>query len=87
LNIGIVHGHDAIVLSAFGCGAYRAPPQLVAEAFREVIEEDLQLYRNYRKIVFAILDDHNTGKAHNPHGNLAPFAEVFEEPLKNKQAN
>jgi hypothetical protein len=26
-----------------------------------------------QEIVFAILDDKNTGKSHNPEGNLAPF--------------
>jgi hypothetical protein len=29
------------------------------------------------KITFAILDDHNAGKQHNPEGNLKPFVDVF----------
>lgn len=29
------------------------------------------------KITFAILDDHNAGKQHNPDGNYKPFVEVF----------
>ena len=31
----------------------------------------------YRKIVFAILDDHNAHQSHNPKGNLKPFADEF----------
>jgi uncharacterized protein (TIGR02452 family) len=31
-----------------------------------------------QEVVFAILDDKNTGKAHNPEGNLAPFKSRIE---------
>jgi hypothetical protein len=31
-----------------------------------------------QEIVFAILDDKNTGKEHNPEGNLAPFKSRIE---------
>lgn len=44
---------EVIILGAFGCGAFKNPPQIVARAFREVIEENN--YENYfKKIVFAI---------------------------------
>lgn len=33
--------------------------------------------KEYRKIVFAILDDHNAHQSHNPEGNLKPFADEF----------
>jgi hypothetical protein len=32
---------------------------------------------SFKYIVFAIIDDHNAMKAHNPLGNIRPFAEVF----------
>ncbi len=32
---------------------------------------------SFKYIVFAIIDDHNANKAHNPTGNVQPFAEVF----------
>lgn len=42
-----------IILGAFGCGAFKNPPEVVAEAFREVIEENH--YTTYfKRIVFAI---------------------------------
>lgn len=80
LNIGIRSGDDHLVLGAFGCGAYGNPPKKMAEMFKEVLSEDL--YRHaFKKIVFAILDDHNAKKEHNPEGNYAPFAEVFKNGL------
>jgi hypothetical protein len=37
LSAGIEKGHDAIVLSAFGCGFNQAPPQAVAAVFRDLL--------------------------------------------------
>ncbi len=76
LRIGLKHGHDAIVLGAFGCGAFQNPPKHMAELFKEVMEED-ELRDKYRKIVFAILENHHAGENHNPNGNLLPFLETF----------
>ena len=76
LRIAGHHDHDALVLGAFGCGAFRNPPTHVAELFAEVFEED-EFAGRFWLIVFAILDDHNTRKAHNPDGNVLPFLRVF----------
>ena len=38
-RIGIENGHDALVLGAFGCGAYKLLPIEVAPLFRRVMEE------------------------------------------------
>lgn len=75
-RIGLIHGHDSLVLGALGCGAFRNPPRHVARLFHEVMEE-LEFKNKYRKIVFAILDDHNAHQSHNPKGNLKPFADEF----------
>lgn len=76
LAIGLVNGHDSLVLGALGCGAFRNPPRHVAQLFREVLSE--RAFRGrFSRIVFAIIDDHNAHHAHNPQGNYLPFKQVF----------
>ena len=76
LRIGRYHQNDSLVLSAFGCGAYRTPPGYMAELFAEVLHEP-EFHGAFRAVVFAIIDDHNAWKEHNPEGNLIPFQKVF----------
>ena len=75
-RIGLVHGHDSLILGALGCGAFRNPPRHVARLFHEVMDEP-EFKNKYRRIVFAILDDHNAHRKHNPEGNFMPFVEEF----------
>lgn len=75
-RIGLAHGHDSLVLGALGCGAFRNPPRHVARLFHEVMDE-LEFKNKYRRIVFAILDDHNAHQSHNSEGNYKPFADEF----------
>ena len=77
-RIGLEHGHDSLVLGALGCGAFCNPPRHVARLFHEVMEES-ELKNRYRKIVFAILDDHNSHQSHNPEGNFKPFVDEFRD--------
>ena len=77
LRIAHFHGHDAVVLSALGCGAFRNPPADVAAAFDEVLRED-EFAGAFKKVLFAILDDQNAGRAHNPDGNFLPFMRRFD---------
>ena len=84
-RIGLMHGHDSLVLGALGCGAFKNPPRHVARLFHEIMNEP-EFKDRYRRIVFAILEDHNSCKNHNPVGNFKPFAEEFrhsgnKEPL------
>jgi len=66
---------QALVLSAFGCGAFSNPPDVVADLFAQAL---CRPWSCLERVVFCILDDHNAGRRHNPRGNLRPFAEVFE---------
>lgn len=44
---------DYLILGAFGCGAFKNPPLIVAEAFRQTIEEQ-NYCKDFKQIVFAI---------------------------------
>ena len=73
LRIGLLNGHDSIVLGAFGCGAFHNPPKHIARLFHEVIDEK-EFKDKYKLIAFAILEDHNSPRG----GNLQPFIEEFK---------
>eukprot|EP00754_Rhynchopus_humris_P045286 Rhum_TRINITY_DN476_c0_g2::Rhum_TRINITY_DN476_c0_g2_i1::g.1437::m.1437 len=78
LTTAVLHGHDAVVLSAFGCGAFRNPPLAVARLFKRALEKPAYAGR-LRRVVFAIFNDHNSGGPRNPDGNVVPFEAVFGE--------
>jgi len=69
-------GHDALVLSALGCGAFRNPPLHIAQLFQQVIKEN-SYDKQFKYIIFAVIDDHNAHKSHNPDGNYLPFVNTF----------
>lgn len=75
-RIALRHRHDSLVLGAWGCGAFCNPPKHIASLFHEVLKEE-EFKNKFRKIVFAIIEDHNSRKAHNPEGNFRPFQEEF----------
>ena len=75
-RIGLLQGHDSLVLSAMGCGAFANPPAHIARLFHQVMEED-EFKDKFRLIDFAILDGYRTGLHHNPEGNLKPFQKEF----------
>lgn len=71
LSVAAHHGAEVLILGAFGCGAFRNDPKLVAEAF----EQALQSYGGYFKAVeFAVY--------HRPYEaeNYNAFAKVFAQP-------
>lgn len=69
-RIGLKHGHDALVLGAWGCGDFCCPAQHIALLFRQVMEEP-EFRNRYRKIIFAIMD------RSRQEGNFMSFREVF----------
>lgn len=77
LNLAIYWENDSLVLGAFGCGAFANPPEDVAQLFKEVLNEP-EYKDKFDKIVFAVLDDGNSHREHNPRGNYLPFKEAFE---------
>ena len=76
LDAALENGHDSIVLSAFGCGAYKTPPTEMARLFKEVLSSNN--YKNaFKAISFAIINLKSTNGIHNPQGNFKPFYEAF----------
>jgi uncharacterized protein (TIGR02452 family) len=71
-KVGYLYGHDVLVLSAHGCGAWGGPTHEIAEIYRELIEE----YQGcFRAILFAILGSKML--AGLPVSNLDIFAKTF----------
>lgn len=76
LDVALENGHDSLVLSAFGCGAYKTPPTEMARLFKEVLSSDT--YKNVFKVIhFAIINLKSTNGEHNPQGNFKPFHDIF----------
>ena len=68
-------GCEALVLTAFGCGAFSNPPADMAEIFRNLIAQ--QFRRAFRHISFSMREDRKHSW-YSPHGNLKPFVEAFQ---------
>lgn len=58
INSAIDNCVDVLILGAFGCGAFKNPPGIVAKAFKAVIEEN-HYDECFDKIVFAIKSSNN----------------------------
>lgn len=63
---------DTIILGAFGCGAFKNPAYVVAEAFKSVIESK-QYCKKFKHIIFAIKPDSEKDLGEN----YRAFAHVF----------
>ncbi len=70
LRIGILKGHDSLVLGALGCGAFCTPPAQMARLFHQVLDEE-EFVDRFRKIVFAIIDSPSSN-------NFKPFQKEFK---------
>lgn len=76
LHIAAHHDQLDLVLSAFGCGAFKNPPHHVAALFRETLAEP-EFAGIFRRVAFAIIDDHNAFHRGSPEGNYLPFERVL----------
>ena len=54
LKVAAANGHRALVLGAWGCGAFRCESRMVAEVFRALFVEH-EVQRAFDVVVFAIL--------------------------------
>jgi uncharacterized protein (TIGR02452 family) len=56
LSLAVVHGHEVIVLGAWGCGVFGNNPVEVARWFAEVLTGDGLFRAAFRRVIFAVLD-------------------------------
>jgi uncharacterized protein (TIGR02452 family) len=71
LAVAAAHGHEVLVLGAWGCGVFRNDPADVARWFRHHLCGGAALRGAFRTVVFAVLD-----KSPDEH-TLRPFAKCF----------
>ncbi|MBO7111735.1 MAG: TIGR02452 family protein [Bacteroidaceae bacterium] len=71
LRIGVLKGHDSLVLGALGCGAFCTPPAQMARLFHQVLDEE-EFRGRFSKIVFAIIDSPSSN-------NFKPFRKEFQK--------
>lgn len=69
LDIAVSEGEDVIILGAFGCGAFKNPPEVVAQAYKEVIQDYLY---DFKTIEFAVYCPPQSGS-----GNYHAFQRAF----------
>ncbi|KAL1508592.1 hypothetical protein AB1Y20_004690 [Prymnesium parvum] len=65
--------HETLLLGAFGCGAFRNPPDEVARAFAHVLASH-EFRGKFSTIAFAIMDPKQSDQ-----GNFAAFRSVFHQ--------
>jgi uncharacterized protein (TIGR02452 family) len=70
LSIGVKHGHDSIVLGAWGCGAFGNDGHEIAALFQKALEQNFK--GAYRQVLFAILDWSPERRS------IGPFQEAFK---------
>lgn len=71
LAVGLAHGHDAIVLGAWGCGAYGNDGTQIARFFQRALTENFR--GAYRAASFAIVDWSSEQRF------IGPFQAVFAD--------
>lgn len=61
-----------VILGAFGCGAFKNPPEKIAKIYRDLLAEDIHL-EHFKNIVFAI-------KGNGKDRNFKAFEAIFSLP-------
>ena len=70
-RIGLIHSHDALIIGAWGCGAFHNNPYQMARLFRQTLDEP-EFKNKYRTVVAAVIEDHNSDNR-----NFTAFKENF----------
>lgn len=60
LAVARAHGHNTLVLGAWGCGVFRNDPASVARWFAQQLRENTRFQNAFRHVHFAVLDHSQT---------------------------
>ena len=71
LRMAATKGHTMLVLGALGCGAFKNPPEEVAECWKEVLDESEFAGGWFKEIWFAVFDRKGDG-------NLPIFSKALD---------
>lgn len=71
LDIARSEGEEVLILGAFGCGAFRNPPEIVSQAWAEALQEYLY---DFEKIEFAVYC-----KPNRPSDNYTAFEKTLKK--------
>jgi uncharacterized protein (TIGR02452 family) len=69
LEVAALHGHEVLVLGAWGCGVFQNDPEQIAELFRDALAGRFR--GAFTHVVFAVLDSSGRRQC------LGPFERVF----------
>ena len=71
LALAVVHGHEVLVLGAWGCGVFANDPGQVAGWFARLLADDGPYRTAFRRVGFAVLDRSPA------RGTIGPFERHF----------
>ncbi|MDE7120814.1 MAG: TIGR02452 family protein, partial [Oscillospiraceae bacterium] len=71
LSVALAHHIEILILGAFGCGAFRNNPHIVAQAYRNILDEPA-FQNKFRHVAFAV---YTTPRERE---NFQAFQRVFE---------
>jgi uncharacterized protein (TIGR02452 family) len=69
LAVAALHGHEVLVLGAWGCGVFQNDPEQIAELFQTALAE--RFHGTFTHVVFAVLDSSGEKRS------LGPFEQAF----------
>lgn len=61
------YGHRAVVLGAFGCGAFQNDPKVIAELYRSLLCRDGEFGGRFDIVLFAIIKSRDNLRAFGSH--------------------
>jgi uncharacterized protein (TIGR02452 family) len=73
LGVAALHGHEVLVLGAWGCGVFKNDPEQIAELFQIALAGRFR--GAFTQVVFAVLDSSGDKRS------LGPFEQVFAPAL------